>query len=180
MEHRIAVIGYSGSGKSTLGRRLADQYGCEVLHLDCVHWLPGWKERDNAEKEEIVSAFMDSHKSWVMDGNYVSTCYERRMETATQIIFLDFPVHICLYRARKRYFIYRGKSRKSITEGCEEKMDWEFLWWILREGRDKSHKDRYREICQKYSHKVVVLKSPREVKAFQGGQQGMSEMKDRL
>ena len=59
MEHRIAVIGYSGSGKSTLGRRLADQYGCEVLHLDCVHWLPGWKERDNAEKEEIVSAFMD-------------------------------------------------------------------------------------------------------------------------
>ncbi len=37
MEHRIAVIGYSGSGKSTLGRRLADQYGCEV----CIGCLAG-------------------------------------------------------------------------------------------------------------------------------------------
>ncbi len=180
MEHRICVIGYSGSGKSTLARKLADTYRCEVLHLDCVHWLPGWKERDNAEKEEIVSAFMDSHNSWVMDGNYKSTCYERRMQTATQIIFLDFPVHICLYRAWKRYFIYRGKSRESMTEGCEEKIDWEFLWWILHEGRDKSHRVWYQQLCEKYSSKVVVLKSPGEVKAFQRRQQEISEIQNKL
>ncbi|MFQ7701734.1 MAG: DNA topology modulation protein FlaR, partial [Christensenellaceae bacterium] len=40
---KIAVIGYSGSGKSTLANALGEYYGAEVLHLDCVHWLAGWR-----------------------------------------------------------------------------------------------------------------------------------------
>lgn len=46
---RIAVIGYSGSGKSTLAARLGAAYGVPVLHLDSVHWLPGWVERPREE-----------------------------------------------------------------------------------------------------------------------------------
>ncbi|MDO4167574.1 MAG: DNA topology modulation protein [Eubacteriales bacterium] len=166
MTQRNVIIGYSGSGKSTLAQTLGEKYHCEVLHLDCVHWLPGWQERDHTEQNAMISNFLDTHESWVIDGNYRATCYERRMNEATQIIFLDFPRHICLYRAIKRYISYRGKSRESMTEGCMEKIDLEFLWWILHKGRDQKHKKRYQYVCEKYAKKTVVLKNPRAVKKF--------------
>jgi Adenylate kinase and related kinases len=43
---KIAIIGYSGSGKSTLAAKLGKFYHAEVLHLDSVHFLPGWVERN--------------------------------------------------------------------------------------------------------------------------------------
>ncbi len=165
-ETRIAIIGYSGSGKSTLAKKLGQRYMCEVLHLDCVHWLPGWQERDNREMDKLVSLFCDSHDNWVIDGNYSAACYEKRMEEATQIIFLDFPRRICLFRAVKRYFTYKGKTRESISNGCEEKLDREFLWWIIQEGRNKRHREHYHNVCKKYSGKMVILKNPRAVKDF--------------
>jgi adenylate kinase family enzyme len=51
---KIAIIGYSGSGKSTLTRKLAEHYKVEALHLDSVHFLPGWIERENADKVIIL------------------------------------------------------------------------------------------------------------------------------
>lgn len=167
MEQKIIIIGYSGSGKSTMAQKLARQYSCEVLHLDCVHWLPNWQEREKEDEESIVSEFMDSHKSWVIEGNYKSVCWDRRMGEATQIIFLDFPAVICLYRAFRRYFTYRGKVRESITQGCEEKIDMEFLWWILHKGRNKMHKRKFRSLCKSYSDKAVVLKNPKAVREWE-------------
>ena len=41
---KLAVMGYSGAGKSTLAQELGRRYGCPVLHLDQVHFLPGWEE----------------------------------------------------------------------------------------------------------------------------------------
>ena len=61
MQQKTVIIGYSGSGKSTLAQELGRRYQCEVLYMDRVHWLPGWKERDDEEKKKIVSEFMDRH-----------------------------------------------------------------------------------------------------------------------
>lgn len=46
---KTAVIGYSGAGKSTLAGTLGDIYGCPVLYLDRIQFLPGWEERDREE-----------------------------------------------------------------------------------------------------------------------------------
>ena len=67
---KIAILGYSGSGKSTLARELAALHGLPVLHLDTVMFLPNWQERPQDEQLAIVQDFMDSYKSWVIDGNY--------------------------------------------------------------------------------------------------------------
>lgn len=67
---RIAIIGYSGSGKSTLAAQLGQKLQVPVLHLDSVHWLPGWVERPREEEKQIVRAFLDEHDAWVIDGNY--------------------------------------------------------------------------------------------------------------
>lgn len=81
---KIAILGLSGSGKSTLARQLGSFYHAPVLHLDAVHFLPGWVERVPGEEEQLVTSFLDTHSSWIMDGNYTKTCYARRLEEATR------------------------------------------------------------------------------------------------
>ena len=86
---RIAIIGYSGAGKSTLARALGERYACPVLHLDALHFLPGWKERGDGDALSLLLPRLQE-KSWVIDGNYGSLAYWERMELADQIIFFQF------------------------------------------------------------------------------------------
>lgn len=163
---KIAIIGYSGSGKSTLAGYLGEKYQIPVLYLDSVYWLPGWKSREREEYAGIVKNFLDTNNSWVIDGNYTHAEYDRRMEEADEIIFLNFNRFSCLCRAVRRYFIYRGKTRESMGEGCKEKIDLEFVWWILHAGRTRKVKRRYRDILQKYEEKSMVIKNQRELTKY--------------
>ena len=163
---KTAIIGYSGSGKSTLAQYIGKSTGAEVLHLDCVHWLPGWKERTREDEVPIVRDFMDSHASWVIEGNYAGSLFERRMEEADRILFLNFNRVTCLCRALKRFFQYRGKTRASIGAGCEEKIDIEFIWWILYKGRTKKQTRKYRHVMQTYGDKTTVIRNQRELTNF--------------
>ena len=100
---KIAILGTSGSGKSTLAKRLGETYGLPVLHMDTVHFLPGWVERPFAEEETIIRRFLDENAGgWVIDGNYTKTCYARRLEEADKIIVLWFSPLVCLWRAVRR------------------------------------------------------------------------------
>lgn len=163
---KIAVMGYSGSGKSTLARKLGEMYGIEVLHLDTVHWLPGWQARPDAEKKEILSQFMDTHDSWVIDGNYQKQFYARRLEEADLIVLMLFNRFSCYFRARKRLRMYRGKSRPDMTEGCNEKVDAEFTKWILFDGRNAQKRRNYQEIKKRYAEKTVVLRKQRDTDRY--------------
>lgn len=163
---KIAILGYSGSGKSTLAGQLADYYHSSVLYLDTVQFLPNWVERDKNESRSIVSHFMQDNDAWVIDGNYGSFLQKERLEQADQIIILNFPRRICLYRALKRYFHNRNRTRVSMANGCIEKMDREFIWWILHEGRTKKRREHYKEIVSSYIDKTVVLKNPEQVSRF--------------
>lgn len=163
---KISIIGYSGSGKSTLAGFLGEQYQVPVLYLDKVHWLPGWNERETSEKQDIVHDFLNQNSGWVIDGNYSRLFFEERMEEADKIIFMNFNRVTCLFRAWKRYITYRGRTRESMTDGCDEKIDFEFVKWILHEGRSESHKKQFQAVQEKYSDKVVVLKNQRQLNRF--------------
>ena len=88
------------------------------------------------------------------------------MQEADQIIFLNFSPLTCLFRAFKRYLKYRGKVRESMADGCQEQFNWEFIRWILWDGRTKAQKENYQKLCQEYSHKVTILRNQRELDQF--------------
>ena len=163
---KIAVIGYSASGKSTLAARVGEMTGCPVLFLDKVQFLPGWQERDRAEARGMVEDFLNENRErgWVIDGNYANFHQERRMAEADLIFFMDFPRRICLPQALYRNWKYKGRARESIAEGCDEKMDLEFLLWILRDGRSRERRQQFRDLMERYPRKVVVLKRRRDVR----------------
>lgn len=162
---KIAVIGYSGAGKSTLAKQLGEYYGLPVLFLDCVQFTAGWQLRDREEALSLVDTFM-KQDGWVIDGNYRQFFQARRLEEADRILFLNFSRFYCLLQAMRRYHHNKGKTRSDMADGCIEKMDAEFVKWILWDGRIRKRKKHYRWITQTYRDKTVVLKSRRQVRKF--------------
>jgi adenylate kinase family enzyme len=50
---RVMIVGQPGSGKSTLARKLGQRTGLPVIHIDTIHWQPGWVERSWDEKTRL-------------------------------------------------------------------------------------------------------------------------------
>ncbi len=162
---KIAIIGYSGSGKSTLAKRLAEAIGCEPLYLDTVNFLPNWAVRDREEGRAIVREVMKQN-DWVIDGNYRAFLREERLSEADEIIWMRYPRLVCLARAFRRYWTNRNGQRESLANGCAEKLDWEFIRWILHDGRTRERVNGYREIAARYPQKTVVLRNDRQRRAY--------------
>ena len=161
---KIAILGHSGSGKSTLARQLGEKYGLPVLHLDSIQFRPGWVETTREEKREKLTAFLDAHSGgWVIDGNYMKICAERRFAEADRILYLDFPRRICLFRVLRRWRMYRGVTRPDMGEGCEEKVDLEFLRWVLRDGRTPDKLEAFRGVERRYPAKFRHFVSPKQL-----------------
>jgi adenylate kinase family enzyme len=162
---KVMVIGSSGAGKSTFSQRLGAILNLEVVHLDSIHWRPGWVKPEKAVwvriQEELIAK-----NSWILDGNYGSTL-EIRMRACDTVVYLAFPRMLCLYRVTKRWLQYRGRSRVDLNPGCVEHMpDWEFISWIWEFPKKKAPGvlallEKYRE-----GRQVIVLKSPRELERF--------------
>lgn len=161
---KIAIIGSGGSGKSTLARRLGDITGLKVHHLDRLFWKSGW---ESITKEELKEKIYDiiAEESWIIDGNYSSTM-EMRLEAADTVIYLDFSSLICLWGITKRRFMYAKKERPDIAAGCNEKLDWEFVRWVLT-FRRRNRKNQL-ELMEKYKagRDMIVLKNRRAVEDF--------------
>lgn len=159
---RISIMGLSGSGKSTLARALGDQLHIPVLHLDTVQFLPGWKNRPLDEQLGMVSDFLDEHESWVIDGNYTNLLVDRRLRESDCIIILLFNRVTRVRRVIARARRYRGAARPSMTPGCAERINAEFLWWVAYRGCDRTHMQYYRDVAASHAS-VVVLRTQREL-----------------
>lgn len=163
---KIMIIGYSGSGKSTLAKALNEKYNGELLYLDTLHWLPNWVEKDNDLELKEFNDFLDHNQDWIIDGNYFKLNLNRRLEESDKIILLLLNRFSCLSRAIKRRNKYKHKSRESMTVGCDEKIDFSFLMWIMFKGRTRKRKNVYNDIINKYSNKAIVIRNKKELKDF--------------
>jgi len=160
---KIIVIGSGGAGKSTLSQKLGKILKLQVHYLDAYFWLPGWIERDKTEFISIVKRLINENE-WILDGNFKNTM-KMRMQACDTIIFLDYNRLTCFKGAAFRLFRDRGKSRTSMTDGCNEKFDWEYYKWIWNYPKIKN---RVYDLIEKYrnSRNVFVFKNRKDTDRF--------------
>src|SRR6185436_19970027 len=161
---RVLVIGPGGSGKSTFARRLGQILGIEVKHLDKFYWRAGWTKPSNEEWLKTVDA-LTSGDSWIIDGNFGGTLAQRVARCDT-IIFLDMPRLLCLWRVTRRRMLYRNRSRPDMSEGCNEKLDLDFIDWVW--NYSKRSRPRVIKLLNESSEtkKVVWLRSRADAENF--------------
>ena len=110
--------------------------------------------------------FMKLNPSWVIDGNYTGVCYQERLDQADQIIFMNFNRWSALFRAFRRYLKYKGKTRPDMGPDCQEKFDFEFIKWILKDGRGLKQTRNYQQILEDYPDKCLVIDNQKELDIF--------------
>ena len=159
---KVIVIGCPGSGKSTVSRALHNKTGIPLYHLDMMYWNA---DKTTAEKSvflERLSAVLEKDE-WIIDGNYGSTM-ELRMVACDTVIFLDYPLDVCLDGIRAR----RRKPRSDMP-WIETEEDAEFTEFI--KNYNEQQKPKVLELFGKYSDKnIVILESREQADAFLNGE----------
>ena len=156
---RVMVIGCSGAGKSTFALELGRITGIKVTHLDRLNWKAGWKE---VSRDEFDSKLGDVLKedSWIIDGNYSRTM-EKRLEKVQIVFSFRLSTAVCLYGYFTRLIKGKlGKKRIDMTEGCNERFDWDFVKFIAGFQRDNAK--RTDKLLEKYPYVKVVRFSSRQ------------------
>lgn len=165
LPRRIWIVGPSGAGKSTLAAILAERLGVPAIHLDDIHWQPGWIELPKAALVERVGALV-AGDAWVVDGNY-SYVRNAHCARAELFVWLDAPFLTAFVRVLRRTFS-RARTGELCCNGNTESLANAFfsrdsvLWWaISRHGRTR------RRLAESMADKPHVrLRSQREVDAF--------------
>lgn len=166
--NRIMVMGVSaGAGKSTFARKLGSKLGIDVYHLDAFFWKPNWVQASSEEFSASNQEIVNRHQ-WIIEGNYSST-YDIRSARADTIIYLELPLIICLYRVVKRWLMNIGKTRPDMGVGCKEKLDYQFIKFIVTtyHPRKKKMRVRFRAFQEADpSKKIIILKGRKEIQAY--------------
>ena len=159
---KVIVIGCPGSGKSRLSRALHNKTGIPLYHLDMMYWN---SDKTTVEKSvflERLSAVLEKDE-WIIDGNYGSTM-ELRMAACDTVLFLDYPLAVCLDGIKER----RGKPRSDMP-WIETEEDAEFIEFI--KNYNEQQKPKVLELFGKYRDKnIVILESREQADAFLNGE----------
>jgi hypothetical protein len=121
---RVVIVGPGGAGKSTLAARLGDITGLPVIELDKLFWQPGPVPTPH-DRWAAIQRGLVKQKAWIMDGDLGP--YDAigvRLRAADTVIFLDFSLVRCLWRATRRsresadfwrwLLAYRRRSRPLV------------------------------------------------------------------
>jgi adenylate kinase family enzyme len=123
---RVIILGRGGAGKSTLAVRLGEVTGLPVIELDKVFWKPGLVATPRDQWVQAQKRLLQKER-WIMDGDFGSyDAVEVRLRAADTIIFLDFSLLLCAWRAIRRsreradfwrwLVAYRWQSRPILME----------------------------------------------------------------
>jgi adenylate kinase family enzyme len=121
---RVVIIGRGASGKSTLARRLGEITGLPVTEVDKIFWQPGLSATPRQQWIEMQEQLVTRDR-WIIEGDLGPyDAAEVRLRAADTIIFLDFSLVRCAWRAVRRsreradfwhwLLAYRYQSRPNL------------------------------------------------------------------
>ena len=150
---KIIVIGCPGSGKSTFSKKLHRLTGIPLFHLDMMYWN---QYKTTVERSVFIDRLTQTLKthSWIIDGNYASTM-EMRLQICDTVIFLDYPLDLCLKGIKERV----GKPRSDMP-WIETKHDKEFEQYI--KNFNNQIRPQVIELLQKYPSKKAYIFTNRD------------------
>jgi nicotinamide riboside kinase len=146
---RVVILGPGCSGKSTLAVRLGEITGLHVVELDKVFWQPGLVATPREQWVEMQRVLIGEN-GWILDGDLGPyDAVEVRLHAADTIVFLDFSLVRCAWRAVRR---------------SRERAD--FWQWLLR-YRQQSRPFLIDAIAHHASHaELNVLRNPKALERF--------------
>lgn len=151
---KILIFGNSGSGKSTLAKQICHSENLSHLDLDTLAWkavIPP-ERKPLKESESEMMHFVGSCNGWVIEGCY-SDLLERALPFATEIIFMNLSVALCIENARNRpWEPHKYDSRESQDNNLELLIDWISQYSNRTDTfSEGAHKSLYRQYSGKKS-----------------------------
>ena len=152
---RVLIIGCPGSGKSTLAWALHQRTGLPLVHLDMLYWNA---DRTTAPpevfREKLEAALREA--AWIIDGNYASTI-DMRMQACDTVIFLDYPVELCLQGIRER----RGKARADMP-WIEREDEEDVVFAAFVRNFQTQSRPQVMALLERYAHKTIYIWKSRD------------------
>ena len=156
---KIIVIGCPGCGKSTFSRELHKIINIPLFHLDMMYWNTDKTTVGKNVFCEKLSEVLKKDK-WIIDGNYASTM-ELRIAACDTVIFLDYPLEICLSGIRERH----GKTHSDIPWVSNSEDEAELI--AFAESYHLQQRPQVMRLLNKYSEKKIIIFANRsEADAF--------------
>ena len=160
---KIHIIGCSGSGKTYLAKQLSEKLGIPRFDLDDIQWdnsYDGYGIKMPPEKRDRLLCDILQNDNWIIEGVYYSWV-EKSFEDADRIYVLDMPKYLYKFRIIKRSLKRKlgfEKGKKETLKSVVDLIKWTDTF------QDKNMPE-IQKILEKYSDKVVWLKSKEDVYA---------------
>lgn len=98
---KIVVFGKPGSGKSTLSKNLASATGIKMHALDSIVYKKNGDLVDRKMFDEKHENLLSSD-SWIIDGFGPIESFNKRLDVADTLIYIDLPYIISYWLVTKR------------------------------------------------------------------------------
>ncbi len=167
MNTKIYIIGGLASGKSFFAKKLSSKMGVEYFDMDRIVFKENsYEERTGRERNTIFGNVIKKD-AWIVEGTFTEDWIIPGLEASSQIIYLTTPALVRLHRFIKR-ILKQGILKQNHLFGRTKLV----LGFKYKEWDRTAH--TYEEVLRPHTHKVVTLKSKKEIQRFITSQENFS------
>ena len=135
--------------------------------MDTLQFQPGWQDSDREWMlGELKNFLTKSMKLGLSMATTLGVAMKKECWKLTKLSFSTFHHGLVSFEPLNGISHIDARSEKVWLQVALNAFDWEFIRWILWDGRTKNAKERYQRVQETYLEKVIVLQSQKEIDHF--------------